>query len=477
MNSNIDPQNIGLGRRKFLKQSAIGAGLMVVPSYVVGQSASMKSPNSRLNIALVGVAGRGRSHTIEAQAENVVALCDVDMGHVKNSRTGTDDDSVSFNEALTHHEKKGARWFKDYRVMFEEMGDKIDAVMVTTPDHMHYAIALSALNLGKHVYCEKPLVHTVEQARSLTAAAARSGVVTQMGNQGHSNEGTRFVKEWIQAGLIGEIREVHSWTDRPARFWQQGLPRPDHSNGAPPVPDGLDWKLWLGIAEDRPYDPAYAPFNWRAYLDFGCGALGDMACHIMDSAYWGLELGFPERIAADTTYVNGYTFPKVAHVKFNFPARPDMAPVEYHWYSGGMMPVLPSFLKDFDLFKSEPLMTNGTIIVGDGAAIVTDTYSKSVQIYPREKFMELRQKLPPKTLPRVPKADHFTNWTDAIRESGRACSDFSYAGPFTEMVNLGVIGIRVGRELRYDAKNGRFINDEEANKLLGRPIPDGWILG
>lgn len=476
MQSPADP-----GRRSFLKKSAIGAGLMVLPSYVVGQSPVQAAPSNRLNIAIVGVGGRAMGHVTSCVAENVVALCDVHMGLINRARNpelapeNRREGRIRYNQNLADFESKGARWFKDYRVMFEEMADQIDAVIISTPDHMHFPIAMSAINLGKHVYVEKPMAHTVEEARLLTEAAARAGVVTQMGNQGHSNEGTRLVKEWLDAGVIGEVREVHSWTDRPNRFWKQGLPRPEYPDGPPLLEDDLDWDLWLGVAAERPYDPMYVPFSWRGFLDFGCGALGDMGCHIMDSAWWGLNLGLPESISAATTEFNGYSFPQQAAVTYKFGARGKLPPVTYGWYSGGLFPPVPNFLKDVSPFRGN-IQPNGTLIIGDGAAILTDTYSGNVRILPREKFLELRPSLPEKSLPRV-KGDHFTDWTDAIRNGGRACADFEHSGPLTEMVLLGAVAIQAGRDLKLDPTGKHFIHDDDANALLTKTYRDGWIIG
>jgi predicted dehydrogenase len=450
---------------------------MVLPSYIVGKSPTHLSPNNRINIALVGVGGKAKSHCVSAHAENIVALCDVDMGFIADERAGKSERGRKwqkrFNEVLTEVEGKGAKWFTDYRVMLDEMGDKIDAVVVTTPDHMHFPIALSAINRGKHIYVEKPMAHTIEEARILREAAEAAGVVTQMGNQGHSSNGARLVREWMAAGLIGEVQEVHSWTDRPV--WPQGQARPDHSAGAPPVPKGLDWKLWLGVAEGRDYDPAYLPFDWRAYTDFGCGALGDMGCHIMDAAIWGMDLQYPEKVRAATTAMNGYTYPQSAAVTYKFPARGKFPALTYNWYSGGLYPPIPDFIKDADPFRGDSLMHNGTLFIGDGAAILTDTYSSSVRILPRSKFMELRQNLPPKTHRRI-KGDHFQEWTNAIRENRKASSDFSYAAPMTETVLMGVAAIRAGRELTFDAATRQFVDDKEANRFLKKDYPDGWIL-
>jgi predicted dehydrogenase len=464
-------------RRDFLKKtSALGAGFMVLPSYVAGVSPTERAPNSRLNLAIVGVGGKGRGPTVEAHtlSENVVALCDVDMDTVNEGRDRRTENGQAFDDALQAHERKGAKWYADYREMFARQGDEIDAVIISVPDHMHFPIALSAINLGIHVYCEKPLTHTVEEARILARAAAAKGVVTQMGNQGHSYAGTRLVREWVQAGVIGPIREVHSWTDRPAVFWQQGLAAPDHSKFVPVVPENLRWDLWQGVAEPRPYDPAYAPFRWRAYLDYGCGSLGDMACHIMDSAFWALDLGTPTSIEASTTRMTGYTYPVSSVVTYQFPARGSLPPVTYKWYDGDMRPSLPAFLKGEPHYGQAH--TNGSLLIGEDAAILTDTYSARVQIVPRSKFLDLRPTLPEPTLPRI-KGTHVEEFFNAIRESRPASSDFSYAGPFTEVVLLGTVAQRLGRHLSYEGAKGVFKDDAEANALLRKDYPDGWIVG
>lgn len=472
MNEKFDLSS--MNRRDFIKKSTLGAGLAVLPSVVVGKSPVGESPNNRINVAIIGVAGKGVGPTVESVSQNVVALCDVDMSNVMAHRIGTGERNAMFNNALNTHEKKGAKWFSDYRVMLDEMDDQIDAVIISIPDHMHFPVALSAINRGKHVYCEKPLTHTVEEARVLTAAAKKKGVVTQMGNQGHSLDGTRLVREWIQSGILGEIREVHSWTDRPARFWKQGLPKPDHSKAIPVAPKGLDWDLWQGVSSRREYDPAYVPFSWRGYVDYGCGSLGDMACHIMDSAFWGLDLGSPTEIEAACTNMNGYSFPVSSVVTYQFPARGKMPPVTYKWYDGDLRPAIPAFLKDTNPLVGE-FHNNGSLIIGDNVAILTDTYSRNVRIIPSDKFMELRPSLPKKSLRRI-KGSHLNEFYSAIRESRPASSDFSYAGPFTETVLLGTIAQQTGRKMTFDGKKGKFINDPEGNKLIKKDYPDGWIL-
>ncbi len=477
MENQSTPSPLNMNRRSFLKKSALGAGVMVLPSVVAGQSSTETAPNSKLNIALVGVGQQGMGATVNSLNENVVALCDVDLGNVARWRSDKAPwgDYRAFDNALKTHESRGAKWYQDYRIMFEEMGDKIDAVIITTPDHMHFPIAMSAINLGIHVYCEKPLTHTVEEARLLATAAKKKRIVSQMGNQGHSNSGTRLVREWIQAGVIGPVREVHSWTDRPARYWKQGLSQPDHSKFIPVIPEGFDWELWQGVAPRRAYDPAYAPFDWRAYVDYGCGSLGDMACHIMDSAYWALDLASPTTIEAVTTSMNGFTYPVSSVVTYQFPQRGNMPPVTYKWYDGDLRPTIPHLLKDSEPFAGN-FHKNGSLIIGEEATILTDTYSKVVKILPQAKFMELRPSLPPKTLRRI-KGSHLEEFYNAIRENREASSDFSYAGPFTEMVLLGTIAQRTGRKLDFNGTKRAFVADEEANSMLKKSYPDGWILG
>lgn len=454
-----------MNRREFLGKSALGAGLMVVPSYVVGQGKEAP-PSRRPNIAFIGIGGQGKSAITGTPNANFVAFCDVDMNFVAKERQTR---GADYNDRLTEAEKKGARWFSDYRVMFEEMGDQIEGVVITTPDHMHFPIAMTALNLGKHVYCEKPLTHTVAEARMLQAAAAKAGVTTQMGNQGHSNNGARLVREWLQAGVIGAVREVHSWTDRP--FWPQGVSLPDHSEGKPPIPYGMNWDLWLGVAPYREYDPAYAPFNWRGWFDFGGGSFGDMACHIMDAAYWGLDLTYPEAIETVATPVNDQTFPKSAVVTYHMPARGKQPPLVYKWYEGGIRPPRPAGLPASEM----PMDNNGSLIVGEKGIIFADTYSESVRILPRNFFLEVRRSLPPQTLPRV-EAGHRGDWIAGIVEGRASSSDFSYAAPFTEMILLGNVAIRANTRLEYDSKAQAFTNYPEGNKLLTKEYPDGWIL-
>lgn len=453
-------------RRDFLKGAA--AGMMILPSIVSGKSTHEITPNNRLNLAFVGVGGKGASALRALGDETIIGFCDVDDRSITNARS-REEWGADYSKILDDATAKGARWYRDYRVMFEELGDKLDGVVISTPDHMHFPITLSAMNLGIHVYCEKPLTHTVEEARRIGEKARSMNLSTQMGNQGHSNEGTRVVREWLQAGVIGSIREVHSWTDRP--IWPQGMPGPDHSKYIPVIPKELDWDLWLGVAEERTYDPAYLPFKWRGFWDFGCGAIGDMACHIMDGAYWGLDLGMPTRIEATATPVNEFMAPRSAVVRFEFPARGKFDPLTYTWYEGGMLPPIPAGL-DASVFADG---SGGTLYIGEDAYILANSDSGSVRILPDERFQELKTSLPAKTLPRI-KGEHEKNWTDGIRNGTTGSSNFEYAAGLTEMVLLGNVAMQARRPLDYDAGRMTFSNHPEADQYLAKAYRDGWIL-
>lgn len=326
-----------ISRRTFVGGIAAAAGLMVVPRHVLG-GPGYQAPSDKLNIATVGVSGQGSSNTNACAKENIVALCDVD--DVRSERV--------------YRRYPNAKTYRDFRVMLEKQKD-IDAVIVATPDHSHAVIAMAAMQLGKHVFVQKPLTRSLWEARMLTEAARKYKVVSQMGNQGHSGEGVRLIEEWIADGAIGKVREVHCWTNRP--IWPQGMPRPADY---PAVPDGLDWDLWIGPSPMRPYHPTYHPFSWRSWFDFGAGALGDMACHVMDASYTALNLGYPKSVAAFIAYQvvererqdgKGVdrvrleykdSYPMASVIHYNFPARGKKYPaLKLHWYDGGLLPERP----------------------------------------------------------------------------------------------------------------------------------------
>jgi predicted dehydrogenase len=462
-----------LSRRTFVESMAAAAGIMIVPRRVLG-GPRYQAPSDTVNVATVGYAhGMGRSNTnAVGKVANVVALCDCDESEAAQRAIARTKIWESFPKAVH---------YRDFRVMLEKQKD-IDGVIVATPDHSHAVVAMAAMQLGRHVYVQKPLTRTVSEARALTEAARKYKVVSQMGNQGHSGEGVRLIEEWITAGAIGKVHEVHCWTNRP--IWPQGMPRP--AEGLP-VPPGLDWDLWIGPAPMRPYHTAYHPFSWRSWMDFGCGALGDMACHVMDASYQTLKLGYPTSV---TTYLaynviavpgeDGRTrnervkyndsFPPATVVHFTFPARGKNLPaVRLHWYDGGLLPERPE-----DLELDRKLPESGTIFVGEKGKIWCETYSESPRLIPEKRMQAYKR--PKKTIPRIV-GSHEQNWVEAIQGKTKATSNFDYSGPFTETVLLGNVGMMFpGQKLLYDGPNMKITNLAEANALLQHHYREGWSL-
>jgi predicted dehydrogenase len=463
-----------VSRREFVGTVATAAGITILPRHVLG--AGFQAPSDTVNVAIVGYAqGMGTTNLYNvAKTDNIVALCDCDEGEAAMAAAARNGIPEKFPNATR---------YKDFRVMLEKQKD-IDAVLVATPDHTHAVIAMAAMQLGKHVYVQKPLTRTVSEARALTEAARKYKVVTQMGNQGHSEEGLRLMQEWLDAGAIGMVREVHCWTNRP--IWPQGMPRPEET---PPVPSGLDWELWIGPSPLRPYNPTYHPFGWRAWQDFGAGAMGDMGCHVMDAAFTILKLGAPTSVIASTAfnvlrvkndvgefenrrveYNDSYPPSSVIHI--SFPARGNMPPVKLHWYDGGILPERPD-----ELEPERTMPQSGTIFVGEKGKMWCETYSESPRLIPEAAMIAFER--PPKTLPRVPdgRAGHERNWLDAIRQHGQAVSHFDYAGPFTESVLLGNVALRYpGTRLLWDAPNMKITNLPEADQFLRHQYRQGWSL-
>jgi predicted dehydrogenase len=445
-----------ISRRQFAAGTA--AGITFLPRQVLGGK-GYASPNDKLNIAAIGAGGMGRSNLQRCSGENIVALCDVDDARAERTYQ-------MFPQAPRYH---------DFRIMLERQKD-IDAVIIATPDHSHAAAAMAAMWLGKHVYVQKPMARTVGETRVLTEAARHYKIATQMGNQGHSGEGVRLICEWIGAGAIGPVREVHCWTDRPV--WPQALSRPCD---APPVPASLDWDLWLGPALERPYHPTYLPFKWRAWLDFGCGALGDMGCHIMDAPFTALQLGYPssvEACVAETVVEmwkkqeNKDTFPLASIVHYEFPSRPGKPGLKLHWYDGGLRPQRPAELEpDRDLPMGDG---GGTMFVGDEGILTCGTYGDSPRLVPETRMQHFER--PPKSLPRV-KGSHEQNWIDACKGAEPACSSFDYSGPFTETVLMGNLAILfAGKKLEWDGENMKVTNLAEANQYVMPEYRSGWRL-
>ena len=428
---------------------------MALPAHVLGR-AGEASPNGKLNIAGVGVGGQGGHDIDEFSSENIVALCDVDEAHA----------------ARVFKKYPKAKQYKDFREMLDQ--DKsIDAVVTGTPDHMHAVVSVTAIKHGKHVYCEKPLTRTVYEARAVAKAAHDAKVATQMGNQGMAFEGNRLINEWLWAGAIGPVREVHVWSDRPTHrgkmplWWPQGVERPKDT---PPVPDTLDWDLWLGPAPVRPYHPAYVPFRWRGWWDFGTGGLGDMGIHNLAPVFSALKLGAPATVQASSTPVFPETVPLAAIVHYEFPARGDMPPVKLHWYDGGLLPERPVELEENRQLDAE----DGIIFVGDkGKMLVKGWGGEHPRLIPESADKAYQR--PPKTLPRS--IGHYKEWVQACKTGSPTRSSFDFAGPLTEAVLLGSVCIRNGGEkLVWDNANLKITNDPDANKYLHYEYRKGWSL-
>ncbi len=441
-----------VSRRQFLKLGAAASLATIAFPYVMrGQNG--QSPNSKLNIAFCGVGGRGKDAVTDLAGENMIAFCDVDDQRA----------------AETYGKYPDVPRYRTYQEMLEKHGNEIDAVTVSTPDHMHYPIAVAALQLGKHVFVEKPLTHTIEEARKLATLAAEKKVVTQMGNQGRASDGIRVLKEWIDAGVLGEIREVHSWTDRPGNIWPQGnLRGPDHSKFIPVVPPTLDWNAWLGVAQERPYDPAYLPFSWRGYWDFGTGALGDMGCHLLDGAHWALQLQHPTHIEAIRGGDNRITGPTASVVTFQFPARGALPPLTLKWYDGGLMPISPAALE-----SNRNLPDNGTLFIGSKATVLTTLYNQSVRIIPEVQMRDLSPSLPAETLPRV-EGGHFAEWVRACKGGPKPGSSFDEAARLTELCLLSNVAIRARRPIEWDGPAMRVTNLPEANQFVTKQYRAGF---
>ncbi|OPZ07251.1 MAG: 1,5-anhydro-D-fructose reductase [candidate division BRC1 bacterium ADurb.BinA364] len=397
-----------------------------------------------MNVACIGIGGKGTTDSMAMQSENVVALCDVDEGPGKFKKI--------------YETYPNARRFKDYREMLEEMDGQIDAVTVSTPDHTHFPAAMEAIRRGKHAFVQKPLTRTIWEARVLADAARLHGVATQMGNQGHAAEGPRLLCEWIAAGAIGDVHEVHIWTDRPTSWGIPcGMDRPTEEEA---VPEGLDWNLWLGTAPFRPYHSLYCPKRWRSWWDFGSGALGDMGCHIMDAPFWALNLGSPVSAEAQSSSVNDETFPKWAIITYEFAARDGMPPVKLVWYDGKKLPARPKELEaDRELNKQ-----GGQIYYGDKGVILCDSHSRSPRLIPETAMKEFLPKRPPASIPRS--IGHYEEWIAACKGDKPAMSNFDYAGPLTEAVLFGNLALKAGKKVYFDAEKIQVTNAPELDDYI-----------
>jgi predicted dehydrogenase len=466
-------------RRDFLKNTSLAAaGFFIVPRHVLGKG--YIAPSDKLNIAGIGVGGKGASDLAEfakSPKVNIVALCDVD-----------DRQSVKSRQSFPN-----AKYYKDFREMLDKEKNNIDACSVSTPDNCHAVAALSAMQLGKHVYVQKPLTHDIYEARTLTEAAKRYKVITQMGNQGGSGDGVRKMKEMVDAGLVGDVHTVHCWTNRPV--WPQGIPTP---TGNFDIPKELDWDLWLGPAKKIDYNPAYLPFNWRGWWAFGTGALGDMACHIMDPVFRILPIDYPSSVECSmaTIYkemwnesLNPDGCPPSSIMHLIYPRKNGKGNIKVSWHDGGLMPERPE-----ELLPEEPMgnWDGGVIMEGTKGKIMCDCYGANPRLLPSHLMQE--KKMPEETIKRVPEG-HYVQWVNACIDGygkGVTSSPFEYAGPFTESILMGNLAIRSfmmknaggkgdnkypGRKrLMWDAQNMKITNFDEANQFVKREYRDGWKL-
>ena len=463
MRKEKDNRKSRISRRDFMGAAAAAvASFTIVPRHVLG-ARGHSSANGKLNIAGIGVGGRGASDLKALSSENIVALCDVDWG----------------SAAGTFKRYPEAKRYKDFRRMLDKEAGNIDAVVIGTPDHIHAPAAIMAMKMGKHVYCEKPMAHTIYEARRMAEAARETGVVTQMGNQGHAGDGLRLTYEFIHDGAIGTVREVHVWTDRagvPERaWWPQGIDRPE---GSSPVPETLDWDLWLGPARWRPYAKfpnskgelvSYCPFNWRGWWDFGCGALGDMAVHNADPAFFCLDLGAPIAAEAKTSPVNDETFPVWNIITYYFPAKGKRPAVKLVWYDGGKLPERPP-----ELEEGRRLGGNGILFVGDKGKLLGPSHAGVPRLIPESRMKEYGK--PPQLLPRS--IGHHAEWAQACKDNNPkgALGGFAYSGPFTEALLVGNLAVRLGRKIEWDAKKMRATNALEADNYITKFYRVGWTV-
>jgi predicted dehydrogenase len=449
----MKPPKPTLTRRDFLRATGTAAAFTLLPRYAVAAS-GQTSANEKLNIAVIGCSGMGAGDTdAVAGGNNIIALCDVDQAHA----------------AGTFRKYPTAKQFKDFRKMFDAMEKQVDAVVVATPDHFHAVAAMAAIKRKKHVYCEKPLAHSVYEVRQLMKAAKEYGVVTQLGNQGHSFESIRTFCEWVWDGAIGQVHTIHAGCEA-VNSHIQDLPRLKEQHSVPPT---LDWDLWLGPAQYRPYHPAYLPGAWRGWVPFGNGTVGDWTCHVVDPVFWALDLGAPTTVQAKVKNYDfktqGDSFPLGEIITYEFPANSKRGPVTMHWYSGTERIPRPP-----ELEADEKPIGIGAAVVGDKGTIVYGSHGASqVRLIPQAKMDAYKK--PAKTIPRA--KEHHQDWLQAIRSGTKAGSDFSYGGPLTELAMLGVIAIKVsGVKLEWDTQNMTFKNSSEANQYINPPYRKGWEL-
>jgi predicted dehydrogenase len=440
-----------ISRREAIKSATALAAFTIVPRHVLG-GPGRKPPGEKLNLAFIGVAGRAKANLKMLEGENVVALCDVDQDRLAGAQS-------------TY---PGAKPYRDFRKMLDEMEKSIDAVVVSTPDHTHAVAALAAMGRGKHVYCEKPLAHSIREVRTMARVARARNVATQLGNQGHSWPSTQVFCEWVRRGAIGAIREIHAFCG--SNYGRiRDLPRLKEET---PVPPALDWNLWLGPAQFRPYSPLYVPSRWRGWTPFGTGTLGDWICHVVDPVFLALDLGSPVSIEAQAKdydpKVHGDTFPNGVVIRYEFAARGQRGPVTLTYYDGEEKRARMAE------FEGQKLPAIGAVVVGDQGKIIYDSHgAREARIVPEDRM----KGLPPSGKTEWETTLHHRDWLNAIRGGRQAGANFGYGATLSEIALLGVIAIRMlGRKLEWDGKAGQFIGNAEANQFLNPPYREGWAL-
>jgi len=451
----------GINRRRFLLNTTLGmATIQILPSGIVS-GAERVSSNDKINIAGIGVGaqGGGDIDAMAGEGQNIVALCDVDDNYA----------------AKTFGRYPKARRLKDYRVMLDQMGKEIDAVVIGTPDHTHAVIAMEAMKRGKHVYCEKPLAHSVQEVRQLMAGAHRYKVVTQLGNQGHSSGTIRRLCEWVWAGAVGPVHTVHARSDAFKNVYSQlrNLPKLDKTYE---VPSGLDYDLWIGPVTYRPYTPLWVHWNWRGWMPFGTGTIGDWFCHVIDPSFWALKLDAPTSITAEVADYDpakhGLTYPPSTRITYQFPARGDRGPITLVWHDGNQ-----TFPRPKEFSAEDRIPGTGAILFGEKGLIVHGSHGAGGCYLVPEKLMEeySGKNAPPEKIARV--KNHAWDWLEAIRTGGKAGSNFDYGGPLTQAALLGAIAIRFpGQTLQWNDPAMRFTNNDAANAFLQPKYREGWNL-
>ena len=449
-----------ISRRQFISQTATAsAGALAFPNLLRG--ARQGSSLDKLNVGCIGIAHQGRHAVSDALSENLLGLCDVDWRLDEKVWRGN-------GPADTVVKNPGAKKFTDFRRMLDKIGKELDVVQIATPDHTHFPIAMAAMECGKHVFVEKPLAHNIWQVRTLQKAAHYYGVKTNMGNQGHTFEGARLVKEWYDNGVLGEVREVHCWADRADQFYfkPDSIPLPRQR-----VPRGLDWDLWQGPVEERPYNRNYMPTRWRKWWDYGTGILGDIGCHSMDTPFWALELGLPTAVDVmlDKPANNRLT-PVGARVIYHFPARGKKPPVTLHWYEGGRKPPLLDGMKE--------LPAEGVYMVGSKETVFHQGIRPdSPQLWPRERMREYRDILKQRSLPRVQGGPRQELFREIKGEGPQAGSNFDYSGQLTQVILLGVLAVRLGHRIEWDSEAMEVTNVPGLDRYIKEPVRKGWRFG